>query len=326
MSLSWSRPHTTRRAVLGLVLGGGVGGALTPVLSGLSPAAPGATLALSLALGGALLRGGAPPAGLLVSAVGVLGGLASLLDAGPAPAGLGYALLGLAVGLALSSAGRGAGERLLEALPHAAGAILGGIAAGALATGPALAGLPAAGASALLGGVLGLGVALGELGRGARLVPGATPAWASRALAAAGPEARPLLSGALDAHARLVGAVRATGDPGRREALRLGGELIEAAARSASELDRAARALAGLMADDPVLAGHAELERARGELRQALLSQRDAAREQVCARTAELLRLVVTVSTQAAARERDQSDLEARLRELERAALLGGNP
>lgn len=326
MSLSWSRPHTTRRVVLGLALGGALGGALGPALLGFGPAAPGAGLALGLTLGGALLRGGAPPAGLLVGLAGVLGGLAALLDGGPAPAGLGYALLGLAVGLALVPGGRGAGRHALEALPHAAGAVLGGIGAGALSLAPALVGLPPAGASALLGGVLGLGVALGEVGRGARVVPGSTPAWAARALAGAGVEARPLLAAALDAHARLLAALREVENPTRKDALRLGGELIDAAGKATGELDRAARALSGLMSDDPLVSGHPELDRARAELRTALIAQREAAREQVCARIAELTRLVVTVSTQAAARERDRTDLQARLRELERTALLGGNP
>lgn len=333
MNLTWNQPRAARRTAAGLVLGGALGGGLGPALQvGLGPAAPGAALALGLALGGALLRGGGPPAGLLVGLAGVLGGLAALLAGGPAPAGLGHALLGLGVGLVLSSSGRGATGRALEAIPHAAGALLGGIAAGALAAAPALHGLPLGVGPALLGGALGLGVALAELGRGARLIPGAAPSWARQAMAQAGPEARPLFAAALDAHARLLGAL-ARGGPSVRASLtgprggdELAGQLLESALRAAAEVDSCARALTGLVVEDPALAGHAELDRARAELRKTLAGQRDAAREVACARTAELVRLVVIVSAESAAQERDRADLETRLRELERTALLGGNP
>lgn len=327
MTLTWTRPRTIRRTAAGLALGGALGGALAPALAALlGPAGPGVGLALAICLGGALLRGGSPPAGLLVALVGLLGGLGALLDAGSAPAGLGHALVGLSIGLALGRPGAGAGRSLLESLPHAAGALLGGIAAGALLAAPALVGTPVAGLAAVVGLLVGAGIGVGELGRGASLTARVTPAWATKALAAAGPDARPLVATLLDAHARLLAATRGAPAESRRQSEELGQDLLRAGLAAAAEVERASRALQGLQAEDPALAGHAELARARAELARSLQAGREAAREQACSRAAELVRMVVAISARVQAAERDRTDLETRLREIERAGLLEANP
>jgi hypothetical protein len=180
--------------------------------------------------------------------------------------------------------------------------------------------------AAVVGLLVGSGVGLGELGRGASLVARATPGWASQALAAAGPEARPLVAALLDAHARLLSALRGAPPGSRRESEQLGQDLLRAGLAAADEVERAARALKGLEAEDPALAGHAELARARAELSRSLQAGREAAREQALSRTAELVRMVVAISARAQAAERERSDLEARLREIERAGLMEANP
>ncbi len=332
--MSATLPSTSRTRVLcaapvvavtaALLLAGLAAGALAPTVAALTPWAPAATLALLLALAGWLARGGAEPIAARLAVAAGSGALAGLLLAGPA--GLAHAVLGLGVGVALRREGRGAGAALLDALPVAAGALLGGVLAGALGATPAVAALavasPEAGATLLMGAVA-LGVAGGEVTRHLVVVRAAPPAWIAelaRACEVEAPAAHAVLSVAIDAHEGAITALdearldaRAT-----REAALLARDLLAATATAATEARRMTQAGAAL-SRPPAVQAQAELEAARARIGASLEARRDAALEEAGRHAAALGRLAASLVDRGADRGRplDLAALERRASALE---------
>ena len=320
-----------------LVLAGLAAGALAPTLAGQAPWAPAAALGLLLTLAGWLARGGVEPlpARLAVGAGG--GALAGLLL--QAPAGLAHATLGLALGLALAPARRrssdgdgGESPALLEALPVAAGALLGGVLAGGLASLPALVALGSSApeaAGALLAGAVALGVAAGEAARHLILVQAAPPAWIaalSRACEVEAPAAHAVLAAAIGAHREAALALDdARLDAGaRRDAALLARDLLAATARAAVEARRWTQATRAL-SRPPALESHGEapgeLEQARARIGASLDGRRDVALEEAGRHASALARLAASLVERGAAdraRPLDALSLERRAAALER--------
>jgi hypothetical protein len=260
-----------------VVLAACLGGAIAPALAfGASPANPlplaaatlfGALVAAAPATGPGR-AGPRLPRALLGAASGALAGLAAPLLA----PGLGHAVLGLGLGLALTPPGRRFRAALLDAVAVAAGTVLGGVLAGLVL--PALAGLPAAVGGASLGLCLGLGVALGVAAARTRKVDLEPPAEVvALAQGLADPEARSLLQVALDAQrrcAQLAQAGRGSGcvvGPVTRDLLLQ----CAAGARAAERALLASRSFGG----DAGAGGLApELDAARARLGSALAAQR----------------------------------------------------
>lgn len=261
-----------------VVLAACLGGAIAPALAfGASasnplPIAAAAAFAALVAAAPATGPGRAGPRGpraLLGAASGALAGLAAPLVA----AGLGHALLGLGVGLALTPPGRRLRGALVDALPVSAGAVLGGVLAGLVL--PALVGLPAGVAGASLGLCLGLGLALGVTAARSRAVDFEPPAEVvALAKALVDPEARSLLQVALEAHRRCALLARAGRGSGCVVAPVTRDLLLQAAAgaRAAERALLASRSLGGEQAGLNGLAP--ELDAARARLGAALAAQR----------------------------------------------------
>jgi hypothetical protein len=265
-----------------VVLAACLGGAIAPMLTfGVELGAPASNpLPIAAAAAFAALVAAAPatgpgragprgPRALLGAASGALAGLAAPLAA----AGLGHAILGLGVGLALTPPGRRFQGALVDALAVAAGTVLGGVLAGLVL--PALVGLPAAFGGASLGLCLGLGVALGVTAARTRTVDLEPPAEVvALAKALVDPEAKSLLQVALDAHRRCAHLAKAGRGSGCVVAPVTRDLLLQAAAgaRAAERALLASRSLGGDQAGANGLAP--ELDAARARLGAALATQR----------------------------------------------------
>lgn len=325
----WTCPGAAiARTTVALTLAGLALGALAPNLASLAPWAPAAALGCGVAVAGWLARGGAGPL-LPRAAVGLGGGaLAGLLL--QAPAGLAHAAFGLAAGVALAPA-RGRDEtsaaRALDALPVAAGALVGGMLAGGLAASSALGGLPPEAAAAALAGVVALGVAGGDAFRQVRLIGEAPPGWVVEVLRACevdAPRAHATLAAATDAYRGTISSLaeaRLEGAAVRETAL-LALDLLGATARAAEEARRMTSAAATLAPSSGALASD-ELGQARAKIGASLDARRDAALEEAAGHTAALARLAATIVERGAGHDRplDSQALDRRADALARRAL-----
>lgn len=329
MTITCVRP-TAARAAVAVVLAGLVSGAVAPTLAAAGPWAAPAGIGAALALAAWLARGGHGPLLPRLAVASGGGALAGLLLAGPA--GLAHAAFGLALGLALQRPerrGQGFARQVADALPVAAGALLGGVLAGAIA--PLLGAVTPAASAALLVGAVSVGVALGDLTRDVVLVRDTAPAWIVTLLRACevdDPRGHAVLTAAAGAHRgaiQALGEARLDADAARESAL-LARDLLLATGRAVEEARRMLHAGAGLDGPATPPVEHAELAAAAARIGATLQGRRDASLEDASRHAAAIGRLAATLVGRGAAADRDVDalTLERRAEALNRRVDLGG--